>query len=68
MPSSASTVSLLPSFALRSPTPPGLSPALAKWTVSAALEPPATAPQTAREAPLRHSATMRSGESEVGST
>ena len=62
MPNNASTVSLLPSFAFRSPTSPGRFPAVAKCTVSAALEPPATAPQSARNAPLRHSAIILNAE------
>ena len=68
IPSNARTVSLLPSLALRSPTSPGRSPSTAKCTVSAALEPPATAPHSARSAPLRQRATTRKDEFAPGFT
>lgn len=62
MPKSARTVSLLASFALRSPRSPGIRPDVAKCMVNAVFEPPATTPQRARNAPLKHSEAMRSDE------
>ena len=62
MPKSARTVSLLASFALRSPISPGIRPDAAKCIVNAVFEPPATTPQRARNAPLKHSDAMRSDE------
>ena len=59
-PTNARTVSLLLSLAFRSPiSPEPMTESEAKCVVTAALEPPATIPHTAREEPLRHSAAMR---------
>jgi len=59
-PTNARTVSLLLSLALRSPiSPEPMAESEAKCIVTAALEPPATIPQSAREQPLRHKAVIR---------
>jgi hypothetical protein len=59
-PTSAKTVSLLLSLAFRSPmSPEPMMESEAKWIVTAALEPPATIPHSAREDPLRHKAVIR---------
>jgi len=59
IPRSARTVSLLESFALRSPTSPTPLTGVAKWRVMAAFEPPAAIPQSARHDELRHKAARR---------
>jgi hypothetical protein len=59
-PTNARTVSLLLSLAFRSPiSPEPMAESEAKCIVTAALEPPATIPQSAREQPLRHKAVIR---------
>lgn len=59
-PTNARTVSLLPSLALRSPiSPEPMMESEAKCIVTAALEPPATIPHSARKEPLRHKAVIR---------
>lgn len=59
-PTNARTVSLLLSLAFRSPmSPEPMTESEAKCIATAALEPPATMPQRAREEPLRHKAVIR---------
>lgn len=59
-PTSAKTVSLLLSLAFRSPiSPEPMTESEAKCIATAALEPPATIPHSARKEPLRHKAVIR---------
>lgn len=59
IPSKATTVSLLASLALRSPTSPVPVLGVEKWIVKAVFDPPAAIPQRARSDALRQSAAMR---------
>ena len=59
-PTNARTVSLLLSLAFRSPiSPEPTTESEAKCIVTAALDPPATIPHSARKEPLRHNAVIR---------
>lgn len=60
MPKRESTVSLLVSFAFKSPTSPFPLTGVAKWMAIAAFAPPAEIPQRDLKAALRHRAMTRS--------